>query len=282
MNTTSELTVFKSGKEISPFSTEDCDDLIIPLSEGGAIPFIKINGKEFIMSEGEAKTSLGNSISGIIVGIGPISRKYYKKAYTGEVRAPDCASADGVMPDSSIENPECSKCDKCQYSAWGSKRGFTGDNAKACQEYIRVAICTHDSIDKADKQIYRLDIPSGSFKNLDSFNKKLKIYRLPLGAIVTKISFDPEVSYPKLIFDAIQVFSSERYDTWKHLKDSDQVKRMLTIQASVTIDSDLGEEEKEEIKKELPKKEEEKDTKVIEVNDMKELEKELDNLLEDE
>lgn len=238
-----DLTIFKKNMPLPDFTNEECNLVSISSGMTGGVKFIRLDGKQFILVDGGVKTPLNKShLMGIIVNAGKISKRYYKNKYTGkDTHAPDCSSANGETPDKAIAKPVCDNCETCPKNAWGSKEGYTGKKAKACQEYRRVAFCITDKEGK--HQIYRLDVPAGSLNNLRAYGTKLSLAGVPVPAVMTKITFDANAPYQQLAFDACQVFTKEVFEGYMQLGQSADVLDLLTMEASAEVDVDLEETE---------------------------------------
>jgi len=257
-----ELTIFKNTNTNLPaYDSDDCN--LVPLGGGmsSGIKFIRLDGKEFAIAESGVKTSVGKTLTCVIVNAGEKpSKRYYKKAFTGEnTHAPDCASANGETPDSGITEPVCGSCDECQKNAWGSRAGFTGKKAKACQEYRRLVICVTD--EEGNHDLYRLDVPAASLNNLRVYGSMLTMHRVPISAVLTQISFDATATYQRLKFDAVQAFTKEDFKIYKAIGQSDEAVNMLTMQSSTETDAveeidddEEGVEPPETVRKKVVKK----------------------------
>jgi hypothetical protein len=305
----SQLSIYKKGMNLPTYKSEDCKLVSVSSGMASGIKFIRLDGKQFVIVDGGVKTPINShQLVGVIVNAGPISKRYYKKKYTGkDTHAPDCASADGEVPDAAIIDPECKKCETCPKNAWGSREGYTGKKAKACQEYRRLAFCITD--EEGNHSIYRIDVPAASLNNLRIYGSMLEMHKKPIPAVMTKITFDPDASYQRLKFDACEVFPQEQFDEYKTLGQSSEVINLLNMQASAEIDTDLEDDDDEEDEAPKPKKkakksktvmtpipkkkakpqieeededEDEEEDEPVEVESVEELESELDAALEDE
>jgi len=247
-----DLTIFKKGN-VPTYDEADCN--LVSVSDGMAsgVKFIRLDGKEFVMVDGGVKTPIGKTISGVIIAAGPLSKRFYEEAFTGtNTHAPDCASADGEKPDAAIIEPICTSCETCPKNAWGSRAGYTGKQAKACQEYRRLVFCVTDRAN--NHMLYRLDVPAASLNNLRAYGSKLSMHRVPLAAVVTEISFDSTANYQKLAFDALSPFTKEVFEVYKELGKSAEAQNIITMQASAEINIEDEGVEEEEVEPPKPKR----------------------------
>ena len=169
---------------------------------GEAMPRISIKGSKFRMIEGGAETLLPTTkLSAIIVGANPgVSKLWYEKAWTPETEdntAPDCFSFDGVSPHIESKNPQNEACAKCAHNAWGSKLSESGAKSKECADQKRLAIV---SADAPEGPVYLLQVTPSALKNLNNYQKELRVRGIAGECIKTLIGFDPEASHPKLTF----------------------------------------------------------------------------------
>lgn len=121
------------------------------------------------------------------------SKTYYDEGYTeGSEAKPTCFSNDGIKPDSSAAEPQCSTCALCHHNAWGSGTNDKGDTTKgkACSDAQRLAVATPDNMD--DPMMFR--VPPASLKNLAEMSKTLSKKNIPLNGVVTRISFDTDAT----------------------------------------------------------------------------------------
>lgn len=227
----------------TPIKYEEADHKALDVSEGisGAFSFIRITlAKEFVMHDGGVKLPIGNAISGVIVGAGPVSRIYYASKYSPnqEAKAPDCAACDGVTPDDVYTQPVAHKCAECPNAAWGSRIN-DGKKAKACREYKRIVIFIKTETDTKGK-LYRLDVPTTSMINLAQYGKFLQLLDspCPIQAVCTKISFDPAIEYARLTFDAVQYLNQTQWDEIRQVMKDTTINELLTLTGSLELVDD--------------------------------------------
>jgi hypothetical protein len=166
-----------------------------------APPRISIKGGRFRIVQDGAESILDQTfIDVVIVGANPhLSKTFYAKAWDkdAEPAGPDCFSLDGLKPDPSVEAPENDICASCPKNAWGSKVMPNGQQTKACSDQKRLAVVAADD---PTGDIYLLQVTPSALKGLNKFQKELSIRGIPPEIVRTKVSFDPDVSYPKLVF----------------------------------------------------------------------------------
>jgi len=258
-----DLTIFKDIQSLQLLNYEKNDFEENAAASTGTIagmPILHIDGKSFTLVIDGEKIAIGASIQGVIVGVGAIAKRFYKNTFTGEeLSAPDCASANGITPDSAIAESICDKCAMCPNNAWGSKASLTGKHAKACKDYRRIVI--HIPTDNAtSSSLYRLDVPAASLKPLSAYSNRLSTAGIPLSAVRTKIGFDIDAIFPKLTFDAVLTLNAETYEKIKMIKQAPEIQKALTFEigfASIANEEAPSSEpraEKETLKKQIKTK----------------------------
>jgi hypothetical protein len=164
-------------------------------------PRISLKGSRFRIVDGESETVLDSTfINVIIVGRNPVSTKqFYAKAWApdSEPSAPDCFSLDGVRPDAESTDKQSDLCAACPKNAWGSKVTPSGQQIKACSDEKRMAVVAAEN---PNGPVYLLRVTGASFKNLREYDTVLKQHGLITEGVITKISFDTNASFPKLVF----------------------------------------------------------------------------------
>lgn len=177
-----------------------------------SFPTISIKGKVFATVEDGVRKILPNlkdpdspatRINVIIVKTSPFKAKtYYANGYnadaTGDAAKPTCFSNDGKTPDAAAAEPQCKTCAACQWNVFGTSRGENGvlGKGKACSDFIRVALCTADNLEK----LYLLRVPPASIKALGAYGELLRQRKVPYQGVLTELSFDVEQATPHLVF----------------------------------------------------------------------------------
>lgn len=191
---------------------------------GSDYPRISIKGGRFrIVSDGNETVLDSTKIEVIIVGANPkLSKTFYEKQWTpdAEPSAPDCFSIDGISPDSSSEAPQNDLCATCPKNAWGSKVMPNGQQTKACSDQKRLAVVAGDA---PDGDIYLLQVSPSALKGLNKYQKELSVRGIPPEIVRTQLSFDPDVSYPKLQFGFAGFIDEETQNVVDNLFGSVQV-----------------------------------------------------------
>lgn len=227
-----------------------------------------------------------------------ISKIYYEKQYTeGDDASPDCFSADGIKPDASVQDPPAKSCAACEYNQWGSRITEQGKKAKACSDNRRVAVILASDIkNKLYGGPMLLRIPATSLPELATYGKKVASKGVGYNALVTKISFDTDVSYPKMKFLPSRMIDKEEASAIFEMFKEGGVDNILdtVTELAESTEATPAEETKQEVK-EKPKKDTKKTAekaaeetsaapepdKPAEASDTSDLDAELDDILGD-
>ena len=171
------------------------------IGSGESIPRISLKGARFRIKEGESETVLDSTnLDIVIVGANPrLSKTWYAKAWTpdAEPAAPDCFSLDGISPSTDSTDPQNDLCATCPHNAWGSKVTPMGQKIKACSDLKRLAVVAADD---PTGPIYLLQVTPAALKGLNQYQRELAMRGIAPEIVKTRISFDTDASFPKLIF----------------------------------------------------------------------------------
>jgi hypothetical protein len=240
------LTTIDMGAELRALILADTVDNSA-LREGiaASFPVMSFRGKVWrVRYQGEAKPILmdGDPVPAIlcvIVQANPqLSKLYYKGAYEeGSSDAPTCFSLDGVKPDASSENVQCTSCAACPHNVWGSKITPQGTKTKACSDSRRVAVVPYpDLANEAYGGPMLLRVPPASFKELVRYSSHLDEIGGQFSAVVTRIGFDLEAAFPKLVMREVRALSADEYRQVIGMRDMETVERMLSATESQIAD----------------------------------------------
>lgn len=171
----------------------------------GGWPRISIKGSRFRLQtpQGEEQVWEKLDLDVIVVDANPfgLSKVYFKGAYDPSVEnaAPQCYSDNGVGPSSHSTEPQSGTCAACPHNVWGSKILPSGAKSRMCGDYKKLAVLIADN---PDGPVFELRLPSASLANWANFVDQLTKRGIPTAAVVTKLKFDTQADYPKLVFEA--------------------------------------------------------------------------------
>lgn len=218
------------------FGDTSNDDLMGGVS--GGFPVIHIKGKVWSITDNGVNTPLTrvdesgdeypvNAIEVVIVKANPnVSKVYYKDGFEeGSQERPTCYSNDGVRPAEDALEPQADACLACPLNAWGSRVTENGSKAKACADVRRICVASLGDLDKP----MLLRVPAGSLKELVAYGELLKKRSVPYQAVLTRISFDPTVAHPKLLFKARAWLNEQQMKQVAELMRKDIVQQILGL-----------------------------------------------------
>lgn len=167
-------------------------------------------------------------------GEGKISKTYYEgefieKESTG--KQPTCFSLDGIKPDNRSITKQNDKCQGCPKNEFNTARVGKG---KACKDKKLIAVVPNgDILNRGWGGPMIIRLPPTSFKPLNEYIQKIALNKMPPHLIVTRISFDPEATQPRLLFEPVSWLSAEDAELSRNWRKSDQLHQLLTAVESV-------------------------------------------------
>ena len=199
---------------------------------------VGLKGRDFHIIRGgvEEGTVPTKHLDVILIGAVPhISRTYFPGAYVeGVATAPSCYSVDGNVPAPDVRFPQSEKCMSCPQNVEGSS--LTGDRkGKACGFFRRVALLLRDydqttpfQMDIKSMGLWGEDGQNGQY-GFQEYAKKLKAHNVDAGHVVTRLTFDPSVGVPKLLFQAAGFIDAEELARVSEFVQSGAVAETLKI-----------------------------------------------------
>lgn len=173
----------------------------------------------------------------VIVNAAPkVSRTFYAGQYVeGETKAPDCWSADGDLPDSSVKEPQAKSCATCPQNVKGSGQGDT----RACRFSQRLAVTLANDI---GGDVMQLTLAATSiFGKEDGDKRPLQAYARYLAAqnispetLVTRLKFDTKAAVPKLYFQPVRWLDDAEYALVQEKGQTEEAKRAITMTVAQT------------------------------------------------
>lgn len=216
----SNIIPFQPNQLPAMFQGIAMDDSALSDNVGAGYAVVSIKGKVFSIKHGGNTVPMMINYQGqqfpapyfdvVLAKANPnLSKTYYKDQFTeGSSEGPDCWSEDGVHP---LAVPPISPdCRMCPMNQQGSKVSDSGARLKACADTRKVAVVPADNIDneRFDGAML-LRIPAASLGGLADYDRMLKSNGVPFYAVVTRVSFDSTVAYPKLVFTPLRVLTEE-------------------------------------------------------------------------
>ena len=203
---------------------------------GESIDHISIKGGRFhIIRAGQQPQTLELfALRVIIVHANPgVTKAYYDTPWNPDqdAEAPACSSDDGIAPRSDSPRPQCGTCAVCPQNQFGSKvNAQTGKESKACTDKKCIAIVTPGN---EAGEMLRLQIPTMAMKDFGAFLRGLP--NVPYYAVVTEITFDTTVSYPKIKFRPVDYISEQAFPVVLARHTSDEAKMFAGVAGATAM-----------------------------------------------
>jgi hypothetical protein len=160
-----------------------------------------------------------------------VTRTFYADKYEeGKDIKPACWSAEGVVPNEEVTNPQAKSCATCPQNIEGSGDG----KARACRYSKRLAVALENDI---GGNIYRLSVPAKSYFGraegekmpLQAFGKFLSGHGIPITGIVTEARFDTAEAVPVLKFRAVRPLTKEEWELGKAQSQTEDAKQAIEL-----------------------------------------------------
>lgn len=205
-----------------------------------SFPILSIRGKVFrIRAEGKEEPYVDPATKQVIpfldvvlVNSAPtLSKTYFIKGYdeADPNQQPDCWSLDAVRPDASVANKVNPTCADCPMNAFGSapSRDGTKRGGKACQDGKRIAVTLPHNLSEPTPRLFMLKVPQTSHKNMKAYVELLARNGYEPGGCITRLSFDYNEAFPKLVFNFVGPLSDAEFDVVTGLVDDPSTLAML-------------------------------------------------------
>lgn len=185
-------------------------------ASGGSTKRITLRGRVFRLVDG-GKEIAKNTDPYMDVVVVNGSRTVQKTWYAGEYNAdetsvPDCWSSDGERPDADVADPQSARCKECPQAIKGS----AGAGRAACRYSMRLAVVLRNNV---GGDIYQLILPQKSLfgqGDVDhmpflQYAKYVAQSGYNLNMLATRLTFDTDSDFPKLVFSNAEFLDSDSY-----------------------------------------------------------------------
>jgi hypothetical protein len=228
------MTLFKSGSVIPDYLREAADATTkdIAGSSGGKQISIKGGVWRMVVGGEEVAKNEERSMNFVVIASGKgVTRTFYAGKYEeGKDLKPSCWSAEGVVPNPEVPNPQSSSCATCTQNIEGSGDG----KARACRYSKRLAVALENDI---GGNIYRLSVPAKSYFGraegekmpLQAFGKFLSGHGIPITGIVTEARFDTAEAVPVLKFRAVRPLMREEWELAKSQSQTEDARQAIEL-----------------------------------------------------
>lgn len=245
------LTIFNTPQPMVPSYVDDIFGEERNINDRVTVPSLSYEGKVWTMSVNGEKTKVTKrNDDGDVEPVSTMrvvvldyakrrGRAYYEGAYDpAKPGSPLCWSDDGVKPHPSVTMPKCGTCDGCPMAVKGSKITEQGKAVTACSQHRMIVVVPAGKLDFTPMRM-KLAITSDWDKNspeleqqgwfaFNNYTDFLRTKNVPhTAAIVTKMKFDPNVPYPKVMFSPDRWLEAEELAAIKPVLKSDAVKNLL-------------------------------------------------------
>lgn len=204
---------------------------------GGAIsdmPVLSVRGKVFRLRRDGQEVSLKTStLDVVLVGArNNTSRRFYLGNYqSGEIKAPACASADGVEPDANVQEKQSDLCATCPRNVWA--KGPNGTMRKECDDYKRVLVFLPEHkiyapvvLDVAATSLRKRKGETGPELQMREYVQALARNQFEPHQVVTTLGFTDD-EYPRLQFSFRRVVNKDEYVSIMECRQSDEFSKAL-------------------------------------------------------
>lgn len=185
-------------------------------ASGGSTKRITLRGRVFRLVDG-GKEIAKNTDAFMDVVVVNGSRTVQKTWYAGEYNpdetsVPDCWSSDGERPDADVADPQSARCKECPQAIKGS----AGAGRAACRYSMRLAVVLRNNV---GGDIYQLILPQKSLfgqGDVDhmpflQYAKYVAQSGYNLNMLATRLTFDTDSDFPKLVFSNAEFLDSDAY-----------------------------------------------------------------------
>jgi hypothetical protein len=230
----SNMTLFKSGSVIPDYLREASDATTrdIAGSSGGKQISIKGGVWRMVVGGEEVAKNEDRAMNFVVIASGKgVTRTFYADKYEeGKDIKPSCWSAEGVVPNEEVPNPQAKSCATCPQNIEGSGDG----KARACRYSKRLAVALENDI---GGNIYRLSVPAKSYFGraegekmpLQAFGKFLSGHGIPITGIVTEARFDTAEAVPVLKFRAVRPLTKEEWELGKAQSQTEDARQAIEL-----------------------------------------------------
>jgi hypothetical protein len=193
----------------------------------GKVWSITYHGNNLTLMRDDGDGPRGSIDVVIVKANAQLSKTWYENGYDeGNSAPPDCASANGVIPDAGVAKKQSDICATCPRNAWGSAPG--GGKGKACGDHRRLAVVPLTDIrNESFGGPLLLRCPAASLQDMAAFDSRYKGMGYPYFSMAIKIGFDATESFPKFTFNAIRPLTDNEAKVVVELRGSPETARVV-------------------------------------------------------
>jgi hypothetical protein len=237
-----------SGDALPAYLSNALGELGSNIPDRQTVPSLSYEGKTWTIVKDGNKTKLesrngdGDMVPVPVMRVvilnfnGERGRAYYPGTYNPAASAaPVCWSADGKAPDDSVKEKQNPVCNGCPMSIKGSKVA-EGREMVACSQHRLLAAAPAFEIE-GDPLRLKIAVTSDwdkdvvehgwfAFRQYVDFIKSRGISHT--GMVVTKMKFDNNVAYPKLLFSLDRLLSADEVDQVRRALGNPDLAKLLS------------------------------------------------------
>jgi len=202
-------------------------------------PILRIKGKVWTITRAGAEPHVlmrpdndgpRNSVELVLLAASQhLSKVYYEQYEDGAAKPPECFSHNGIVPHPSSTKKQNVNCASCPQNQWGSRITAAGKPGKACRDSKRIAVSPLGDIrNETFGGPMLLRVPADSLTEFKNYSQQMRSMGFPYFTVGTKISFDPNQAYPKLVLTPLPPLNDEQADAVMDLRAGHAVKEILS------------------------------------------------------
>lgn len=244
------MTLFQGPQANMPAHLADAfgNDNIVPRESTPALTFrgktwrLRIEGEEQVLTRTvDGEQFPAPTVQVVVLNMNPKrSRAFYAGGFVeGKNASPTCWASNGDVPDAEVSAPIAKTCASCPNAVKGSKITDNGKETTACGTVKRLAVVPIGALDMTP---LLLKVPQTSMWDKNNAEAEAKGYYAwdqytdflrqrgvnHTAAVVTRIRFDPNVAYPKLLFTAARWLEPNEVAAVAPITNSDNVLKLLS------------------------------------------------------
>ena len=234
----SNISLFKSGSVIPDYLRDSADEATKAIAGNSGVKTISIKGGVWRMIVGgeEVAKNEDRAMNFVVIASGKgVTRTFYAEQYQeGKDIKPSCWSAEGIVPNEEVPNPQAKRCDQCPQNVEGSGDG----KSRACRYSKRLAVTLENDI---SGNVYRLSVPAKSYFGradgekmpLQAYGKFLSGHGIPITGVVTEARFDTGEAVPVMKFRAVRPLSQAEWETAKAQSSTEDSRQAVDFKMVV-------------------------------------------------
>ena len=219
----------QTGNALSNRFADNVADSFPRLSIKGKVFRVRVDGQEGVAKDPDTGLPYGYLDVVLINASAQLAKTYYERGFAeGDMNPPDCWSLDSVRPDPSVVKKVNPTCLDCPFNVFGSRITPDGKQAKKCADSRRIAVAMPHDVLSPDPRVFLLRVPQASLKNMKNYTMDtLARNGYEPGGCITRLTFDSEVAFPKLLFKFISPVTNDEFARIIELANAPHVAAML-------------------------------------------------------